>query len=130
MRCNLSCSNRDTTTKQKIPHCGIFLFWSEWRDWLGINACAAFVSAQTSRSSFLLTHSRTRNCFAIYRVQIVTPCQNKKYHQKGGLFHFGRSGGIRTRDLLPPRQTRYQTALHPENFLLHKVLCRQKQIAW
>ena len=31
-----------------------------WRkDWLGINACAAFVSTQTSQGSFSFTHSRT-----------------------------------------------------------------------
>ena len=29
------------------------------KDWHGINACAAFVSTQTSQGSFSLTHSRT-----------------------------------------------------------------------
>ena len=73
--------------------------------------------------------SRTQTLFHNARVQTNTPHQNKKY-AKRHIFYFGRSGGVRTRDLLPPRQTRYQAALHPENFLLHQILCRQKQIIW
>ncbi len=57
--------------------------------------------------------SRTQTLFHNARVQTNTPHQNKKYAQ-WHIFYFGRSGGVRTRDLLPPRQTRYQAALHPE----------------
>ena len=45
--------------------------------------------------------------------QSCCPDQNLNHRFCGG-FNFGRSGGVRTRDLLPPRQTRYQAALHPE----------------
>ena len=50
-----------TTSQQKQkPTIKVGLcFWWEWVDWLGC-ACAAFVSAQTSQSLFLLTHSRTK----------------------------------------------------------------------
>ena len=38
--------------------------------------------------------------------------RQKRRHPVGCLFFIGRSGGIRTRGLLVPNQTRYQAALH------------------
>ena len=43
--------------------------------------------------------------------------QSKKKKEPSALFLYGRSGGIRTHDLLYPKQARYQTALHPEMIL-------------
>src|SRR5580765_3347441 len=37
--------------------------------------------------------------------------QNENGPRKGPVFRFGRGGGIRTHDPLPPRQMRYQAAL-------------------
>ena len=49
-------------------------------------------------------------------LRIEIPCHSsghdKRDTHEGYPFYHGRSGGIRTRGLLVPNQTRYQTALH------------------
>ena len=87
--------------------------WSERRGFLG-NFCLRGIR-MVFATLYLRTqtHCQTRFCFRKQHFLTVTPQQNKKYRSTI-FFYFGRSGGIRTRDLLPPRQTRYQTALHPE----------------
>ena len=51
-------------------------------------------------------------CGLTGRVPEFTPSSNKKGRLMASHFSSGRSGGIRTRGLLVPNQTRYQAALH------------------
>ena len=60
------------------------------------------------------TLGRTRTCDPRLRRPMLYPAELQA--------HVGRGGGIRTPDILLPKQARYQTALHPETDL-PKLTC-------
>ena len=92
--------------KNKTRPKGRFYFWWRHRDSLGTNACAAFVSAQTSLYSFSLTHCRTLRCFAT--LVGFSSCATKIKHTQKGVFIFGGGTGTRTLDPLIKSQLLYQ----------------------
>src|SRR5258706_15702038 len=54
---------------------------------------------------------RIRTCYPRLRRPVLYPDELRAHSNRAG---GGRGGGIRTPDILLPKQVRYQTALHPD----------------
>lgn len=68
----------------------------------------------TKKTHLFGAPGRTRTCYPRLRRPMLYPNELRALNSD-----HGRGGGIRTPDILLPKQARYQTALHPE-FLARK----------